>query len=82
MLKADIKKLGDYVKETCERFQVWEENPTAAEAELPTLHRAIERLMRISARTKEEAVRVMLAKIEYEARKCRESILERLAMGN
>ena len=78
MNKAEITKLAKYVKETCERFQVWEEDSTAAEAELKTLHRTIERLERISAKAKNDADRVMIARIEQNARNCRDRILERL----
>jgi hypothetical protein len=80
--KAEITKLGKYVKQVCECFQMLEEDSTASQAELPTLHRTIERLRRLSTKAEDESVRVMLAKIEYDARKCRDSILERLGMEN
>ena len=82
MTMAEIKRLGDYVRLTCERYQVWDDNTKAAEAELPILHRTIERLMRIASKTEDKAVRVILARIEQDARLCRDSILERLGNGN
>ena len=54
--QAKIKQIADYVKQTCERFQVWDDDPVAAKVELPNLHRAIERLMRISAKTKDSII--------------------------
>ena len=80
--KAEISKLSEYVKQTCERFQVRDEDPAAAEAELSTLHRTIERLMRISAKTTDSKVRAMLARIEQDARQCRDCILERVRTKN
>lgn len=47
-----------------------------------TAHGAFNSHMRISAKTEDKAVRVMIAKIEYDARQCRDCILERLGMKN
>ena len=45
MYKAEIKEIGDYVKELFESLYEWDHDSEAMEVELPTLHRTIERLM-------------------------------------
>jgi hypothetical protein len=71
MDKAEVKEIGDYVKELYESLYEWDHDRVAMEAEISTLHRYIERVMQISAETKDTAVRIMLAYLEHDARQCK-----------
>jgi hypothetical protein len=82
MNRVKNKEIGDYVKELFESLYDWDHDRVAMEAEISTLHRYIERLMEISAETKEVPVRTMLTFLEHDARKCKECIERRLAIGN
>ncbi len=82
MGNAEIKRLGDYIKDLEEELYEWDDGVTAWQNELPKLHRTIEQLMEMSAASDDSDFRAMIAQIEYKARNCRDCILRRAGMKN
>jgi len=54
MDKAEIKEIGDYVKELFESLYDWDGGLVSLQVEMPKLHKTIERLMEISASTEDK----------------------------
>ena len=82
MEKAEIKRIGDYIKDWEERLAESLYDRIALEIELPEFHRVIKRLMDETFKTKDQDLKVLLATLEYKARKCKECIERRMAVRN
>ena len=78
----EIKQIGDYIKDWEERLPKSLYDRIALEIELPEFHRVIKRLMDETFKTKDQDLKMLLATLEYKARKCKECIEKTLAMWN
>ncbi|MBN2457301.1 MAG: hypothetical protein JXB29_12330 [Sedimentisphaerales bacterium] len=82
MEKTEIKRIGDYIKDLEEGLYEWDYSGITTQGELTELYRIIKRLMDATFTTKDQNKKVLLASLEYKARKCKECIEQRLAIRN
>ena len=82
MEKAEIKRIGDYLKDLEEGLYEWDDRGLSTLGHLTRLYEIIERLMDASFETKDQQLKPLLATLEYKARKCKECIEKRLAVRN
>ncbi len=82
MEKAEIKAIGEYLKDLEEGLYEWDYRGMAALYRLPELYRIIKLLMDETFKAKDKQLKVLLATLEYKARKCKECIERRLAVRN
>ena len=82
MTKPDIKRIGDYLKDLEEGLYEWDYRGMAVLYRLPELYRIIKLLMDETFKAKDKQLKVLLATLEYKARKCKESIERRSAVRN
>ena len=82
MEKAEIKRIGDYIKDLEEGLYEWDYRGITTQGQLTELYRIIKRLMDATFNTKDQQLKVLLATLEYKARKCMECIEQRLAIRN
>jgi len=82
MEKAEIKAIGDYLKDLEEGLYEWDYRGMTALYRLPELYRIIKLLMDETFKAKDKQLKVLLATLEYKARKCKECIERRLAVRN
>ena len=82
MKKAEIKAIGDYLKDLEEGLYEWDYRGMTALYRLPELYRIIKLLMDETFKAKDKQLKVLLATLEYKARKCKECIERRLAVRN
>ncbi len=82
MEKAEIKRIGAYIKDWEERLPRLLYDRMALEIELPEFHRVIKRLMDATYEPKDSKLKTLLTTLEYRARKCKERIEELLAEWN
>ena len=82
MKTEQLQQIIDYIKETEEALVNWDMDRLAMTTELPILHQTIEQLMKASAESDEEDLRVLLAAVEKKARDCRNCCLRRSGIGN
>jgi len=81
MKKAEIKAIGDYLKDVHEGICEWD-GTAPMQRYLYELYRIIERLMDATFKTKDKQLKVLLATLEYKARKYKAEIEQRLAVRN
>jgi len=81
MEKAEIKHIADFISDTWEGICGGDE-PTTMQLQLTELYRIIKKLMDATYQTKDQQLKVLLATLEYKARKCKECIERRLAVRN
>jgi len=82
MEKAEIKRIGDYLKDLEEGLYEWDYRGITTQGHLTELYRIIKRLMDATFETKDQELKPLLATLEYKARKCKECIERRLAVRN
>lgn len=78
----ELSRLGAEVAEITEELVEWDVRGAGAQAQLTRLDGIIQRLMDLSAQERDEEVRLLLAMMEFNARKCRRAILRRGGMQN
>ena len=81
MKKAEIKQIGDYIKDLEEGLYEWDYDNIAMQAEMPCLYQVIKQLMDATFKADQD-LKVLLASLEYKARKCKECIEQRTAIRN
>ena len=82
MEKAEIKQVADYLKDLEEGLYEWDYRGITTLRDLTELYRIIKLLMNETFETKDKRLKVLLATLEYKARKCKECIERRLAVRN
>ncbi len=82
MQRAEVKAIGDYLKDLEEGLYEWDYRGMTALYRLPELYRIIKLLMDETFKAKDKQLKVLLATLEYKARKCKECIERRLAVRN
>ncbi len=82
MEKAEIKRIGDYLKDLEEGLYEWDCRGLTTLGHLTELYRIIKRLMDETFKTKDPDLKPLLAYMELRARKCKECIERRLAVRN
>jgi len=78
----ELSKVGADIAEIIEELVQWDIKGIGAQTQLPKLDAIIQRLMDLSALEQDEEVRLLLAMLEMNARKCRRAILQRAGMEN
>ena len=81
MERAEIKAIGDYLKDLEEGLVEWDYHGITTLSQLTKLHRIIETLMDATFEADQE-LKPLLATLELKARKCKECIERRLAVRN
>lgn len=82
MEKAEIKRIANYLKDLEEGLYEWDYRGITTQGHLNKLYQIIEQLMNATFETKDKQLKVLLATLEYKARKCKECIERRLAVRN
>ena len=82
MDEAEIQRIREYVTELEEGLHKWDYRGMTTLGYTTELHRIIESLMRATFEAKEKETKVVLASLEYRARRCKECIERRLAVRN
>lgn len=82
MQKAEIKRIGDYLKDLEEGLYEWDYRGITTTNHLTKLYQIIKTLMDATFKTKDQQLKVLLAALELKARKCKECIERRLAVRN
>lgn len=82
MEKAEIKRIGNYIKDLEEGLVELDYRGITTQGQLTELYRIIKRLMDATYETKDQQLKPLLATLEYKARKCKECIERRLAVRN
>ncbi len=82
MEKVEIKQIVDYLKDLEEGLYEWDYRGITTQGQLTELYRIIKRLMDATFETKDQQLKVLLATLEYKARKCKECIERRTAVRN
>ncbi len=82
MVKAEIKRIPDYLKDLEEGLYEWDYRGITMQGQLTELYRIIERLMDATFESKDQDKRVLLAALELKARKCKEFIETSVAVRN
>ena len=82
MERAEIKRIADYLKDLEEGLYVWDYRGITTQGHLTELYSIIEQLMKTTYDTKDQELKVLLATLEYKARKCKECIEARTGVRN
>ncbi len=82
MEKAQVKQIGDYLKDLEEGLYEWDYRGITTLGHLTKLYQIIEQLMNATFKNKDKKLKVLLATLEYKARKCKICIERRLATRN
>ncbi len=82
MEKAEIKAIAEYLKDLEEGLVEWDYRGLTTQGHLTELYRIIKRLMDATFETKDQKLKVLLASLEYKARKCKECIEARTGVKN
>jgi len=82
MQKVEIKQIADYLKDLEEGLVELDYRGITTQGQLTELYRIIKLLMDATYETKDQQLKVLLATLEYKARKCKECIERRLAVRN
>ena len=82
MEKAEIKAIGDYLKDLEEGLVEWDYRGLPTLSHLTKLYDIIKSLMDATFKSKDQDLKVLLASLEYKARKCKDCIERRLAVRN
>ncbi len=82
MRKAEVKRIADYLKDLEEGLYEWDYDNIAMQTEYPKLYEVVKTLMDETFKTKDQQLKVLLATLEYKARKCKQHIEQRLAVRN
>jgi hypothetical protein len=82
MERAEIKRIADYLKDLEEGLYEWDYRGITTQGHLTKLYGIIERLMKATFETEDQELKVLLATLEYKARKCKQCIERRTAVRN
>ena len=82
MERAEIKQIADYIKDLRERLSNEGHDHISMQTELPYLYQVIRLFMDATFESKDKGLKVLLATLELQARKCKEFIEEKLAVKN
>ena len=82
MERAEIKLIGDYLKEREEGLDLWVYQGPPTLGDLNRLYVIIKRLMDATYETDDQELKPLLATLEYEARRCKQCTEARLAVKN
>ena len=82
MTKREIKLIAEYMKDLEEGFYEWDGDSVSMQIELPELYCTIKTLMDETFKTEDQQLKVLLASLEYKARKCKDCIDKRLVVWN
>ena len=82
MERAEIKRIAGYLKDLEEGLVEWDYRGITTQGHLTKLYSIIERLMQATFETKDQQLKVLLASLEYKARKCKQCIERRTAVRN
>jgi len=82
MEKAEIKRIGAYLKDLEEGLYEWDYRGITTQGQLTELYRIIKRRMDATFKAKDQKLKVLLASLEYKARRCMECIERRQAVRN
>ncbi len=82
MEKAEVKAIGEYLKDLEEGLYEWDYRGITTLGHLTEVYRIIKLLMDETFKAKDKQLKVLLATLEYKARKCKECIERRLAVRN
>jgi len=82
MEKAEIKRIGAYLKDLEEGLYEWDYRGITTQGQLTELYRIIKRLMDATFKAKDQDLKVLLASLEYKSRRCMECIERRQAVRN
>ncbi|MHC4439761.1 MAG: hypothetical protein ACYS3S_20585 [Planctomycetota bacterium] len=82
MERDEIKNIADYIKDLEEGLDVWDYRVLTLHGYLNKLYEIIKQLMDVTFKTKDKQLKVLLATLEYKARKCKKCIESRLAVKN
>ena len=81
MEQAEVDEIRDFLSDVYEGI-CEDDGPRAMQLHLTELYRVIKLLMDETFKTKDQELRVILASLEYNARRCKQIIEERLAVRN
>ena len=82
MERAEVKEIADYLKDLEEGLYEWDYRGITTLGDLTELYRIIQALMDATSETKDQDLKVLLAFLEWKARKCKICIERRLAVRN
>ncbi|MQY62125.1 hypothetical protein GH146_02405 [archaeon] len=82
MQKAEIKRIGDYLKDLEEGLYEWDYRGITTTGHLTKLYQIIKTLMDATFKTKDQQLKVLLATLELKARKCKQCIEVRTGIRN
>jgi len=82
MEKAEVKHIADYLKDLEEGLVERDYRGITTQDHLTKLYGIIEQLMHATFETKDQELKVLLASLEYKARKCKECIEARTGVRN
>lgn len=82
MDRAEIKRIGDYLRDLEVGLIGWEYDNVAMQVDLQELYRVIKNLMDATFETKDQRLKPLLASLELKARKCKQLIEQRLPVRN
>jgi hypothetical protein len=80
--EAEVKRIADYIREIEDGLDKLDCRETTIQRHITKLHLTIERLMDMTCNTKDPQVKVLITTLECKARRCKECIETRLAVGN
>ena len=82
MDKAEIKRIANYLKDLEEGLNEWDYTGLTAQRKLDELYPIIKTLMDETFKAKDRDLKILLASLEYKARKCKECIEQRTGTRN
>jgi hypothetical protein len=77
-----LKQFEVYIDELESQLYEWDDGPISWQCELKTLQDTIKILMNRTYKSKDTTEKIVLATLEYRARRCRDCILRRNLMYN
>jgi hypothetical protein len=82
MDRDEIKQISDFLKDLEEGLVEFDYTGIIARQKLDEIYRFIPRLMDATFKTKDRGLKIILASLEYKARKCKECIEKRTGIRN
>jgi hypothetical protein len=82
MNRDEIKKISDFLKDLEEGLYERDYTGIIARQKLDEIYSVIPRLMAATFKTKDQQLKVLLASLEYKARKCKEYIEKQTGVRN
>jgi hypothetical protein len=82
MEMAEIKSIAEYLIDLEEGLYEWDYRGLTTQGQLTELYRIIKRLMDATFETTDQKLKVLLATLEYKARKCKQCIETKTGVRN